>query len=261
MPLVDSHCHLQFERFSADAEAVIQRSLDAGMSLVMPSSQLATSQAAVALANKHDRVYAAVGLHPIHVQDEAFDPSAYEALANNRKVVGIGETGLDRYRIIAETEAEEVAIFEQQKAVLLQHLDLAEVVGKTAILHCREAYDDLLALLEQRGLRVQPVIHCFMGDRAQARRFLALGSYVGFTGVITFDNCAPELLEAVREVPLDRMLIETDAPYLAPVPHRGKRNEPLYVEFVARKIAEVKNVPYEKVVEATAENARKVFQV
>jgi TatD DNase family protein len=261
VPLVDSHCHLQFERFEADASEVIQRSLDVGMTLIVPSSQLDTSRKAVELAKQYDRIYAGVGLHPIHVVDEEFDYSAYEALARDPKVVGIGETGLDRYRIVGDTPELKAEVFEKQKAVFQQQLDLAESVNKTAIMHCREAYDDMLALLEPRGFRTPSLIHCFLGNRVQVRRFLALGSYVGFTGIITFENCESELHEVVREVPLDRILLETDSPYLSPVPNRGKRNEPLYVEFIARKIAELKGLSYEEVVGATAANAKKVFRI
>ncbi len=261
MTLTDSHCHLQFERFAEDADAILQRSLEAGMMLVLPSSQLETSRSAVAIANRYERVYAGVGLHPIHVDDEAFDLEAYEALARDSKTVGIGETGLDRYRIKAETPEAKAAAFERQKALFRAQLALAEKVNKTVIMHCRDAYDEQLAVIESRGLRVPSIIHCFLGNRTQARRFLDFGCFVGFTGIITFANCAPELREVVKMVPLDRILLETDAPYLAPEPHRGKRNEPLYVEFVARQIAELKGVSYEEVVESTAVNTKNAFRI
>lgn len=261
MPLVDSHCHPQSEKFSADFREVITRSLAAGMKLVVPSFQFKTSQQAVALAHEYEGLYAAVGLHPIHVNDEYFDRPAYEQLARDSKVVAIGETGLDRYRIIAETAEQEDAIFNKQKEVFNQHFELAEALNKTVIMHCREAYDELLELLEARTIRLPLVIHCFIGNSDQAKRFLMLNCFIGFTGVITFKNCAPELLTIVREAPLNRILIETDSPYLAPDPHRGGRNEPLYVEFVARKIAELKGLSYEEVVEATGINARSAFGI
>ncbi|USN53213.1 MAG: TatD family hydrolase [Candidatus Nomurabacteria bacterium] len=259
--LFDTHCHLQFEKFDEDHDAVIARCFEAGMKMVMPSSQLDTSQKAVAFATKYPDIYAGVGLHPIHVVDEELDEAEYLRLAQDEHTVGVGEIGLDKYRIWAETPEEEEQIFIKQKKVFLQQLAIAEQAKKTVIMHCRDAYDQLLDVIEERGIQGRHLIHCFMGNRAQAKRFMAFGSYMGFTGVITFKNATPELLEVVKEVPLDRILLETDAPYLTPVPHRGKRNEPLYVEFVARKIAELKGLRYEEVVEATWENAHTVFGI
>jgi len=259
--LVDSHCHLNFEKYDDDYREVISRSLEKGMKIIMPSSQLATSRRAVAIAKDYQDVFAAVALHPIHVVDEEFDDVEYIKLAKQAEVVAIGETGLDKYRIYAVTQAEEEAVFAKQKKVFQQHLDIAEVVNKPVIMHCREAYKEQLKVISKRGLKVSSVIHCFIGNREQVRGFLEFGSYVGFTGIITFNNVESELLEVVKEVPLDKILLETDSPYLTPVPHRGQRNEPLYVEFVARKIAEVKGISYEEVVEATRQNAIKLFNI
>ncbi|MFH0853109.1 MAG: TatD family hydrolase [bacterium] len=257
--LVDSHCHLNYKKYNDDYREVISRSLEQGMKIVIPSSQLATSQRAVEIAKEFNDVYAAVALHPIHIVDEEFDDLEYLKLAKQPEVVGIGETGLDKFRIYAVSEGEEEAIFAKQIKVFKQHLEVAEAVNKPVIMHCREAYQEQLEVIMARGLKVKSVIHCFIGNREQVGGFLDFGSYVGFTGIITFKNVEPELLDVVKETPLDKILIETDSPYLAPVPHRGQRNEPLYVEFVARKIAEVKGISYEEVVEATRENAIQLF--
>lgn len=257
--LVDSHCHLNFEKFKADYRAVIERSSASGMRLVVPGSQLKTSQRAFQIAQEYEAVFAAVGLHPIHVDDEAYDRGAYELLARSNRVVAIGEIGLDRFRL-PPGEAGDQA-FNRQIELFEKQLELAEALDKPVIMHCRAAYEEQISLLEKRGLRVGSVIHSFQGMPTILTRFLGLGCFVGFTGVITFKNAKPDQIEAVSLCPLDRMLIETDAPYLAPEPHRGQRNEPVYVEFVARKVAELKNLEYEEVVRATAENAERLFKL
>lgn len=267
--LIDSHAHVNFNAFRQDSEEVLKRSLAAGTWVINVGSQFSTSQRAIELAKKFkEGVYAAVGLHPIHLSGEVYESDEweeisitprqeefvcqkYKELAQSKKVVAIGETGLDYYRM----KNEELRIKNLQKEVLLQHLKLAQELNKPVIFHCRDAYDDLLPLIPQ-GTR--GVVHCFSAGPEIAKKFLALGLYLGFTGIITFPKTI-ELQEAVKSVPLDRILIETDCPYLAPQPKRGKRNEPLYVQYVAEKIAELKNISFAEIAEIITKNSRKLF--
>ncbi len=257
--LVDSHCHLNFEKFKADYRAVIKRCSDLGMRLVVPGSQHQTSQRAFQIAQEYETVFAAVGLHPTHVDDEAYDRGAYELLARSTKVVAIGEIGLDRFRLPQGQAGDQV--FSRQIDLFEKQLALAEALDKPVIMHCRAAYEEQTAYLEKRGLTIGSVIHCFQSTPSILKRYLELGCYVGFTGVITFKNAESDLIEAVRLCPIERLLVETDSPYLAPEPHRGQRNEPAYVEFVARKVAEIKKLEYEEVVKATKENAERLFNL
>lgn len=258
--LVDSHCHPNFEAYEADRDAVLLRCREKGMKLVAVGSQLATSRFAVEQARQYDFISAAVGQHPIHVLDEMFDFDAYMELATQKEVVAFGETGLDRYRIPEGITADEFV--SKQKELLTQHIRIAQAVGKPLILHCREAYDELADFLrnQESGTRVPGVVHCFIGTPAQARIFIELGYLIGVTGIVTFKN-AGDVATIATEVPLEKLLIETDAPYLAPVPYRGKRNEPIYVEYVAEKIAELKGITKEEVIETTGQNAINLFKL
>lgn len=257
--LLDTHAHVQFKAFSKDHHEVIERALAQGMRLVLPSTQLATSEKAVYLAHQYEGVFAAVGIHPIHAQEERYDRAAFLKLAQDNKTVAIGEVGLDHFRLKADTEQGRAEEFEKQKEVLGAFLALANDVGKPVIMHCRNAYDALYRFLEPYGnLRV--VVHCFTGVWEEARRFLHHGFLIGITGIVTYPD-ALHIHEVVRNTPLDRLLLETDAPYLTPIPHRGERNEPLYVEYTARKIAELKRIAFEEVAKRTRENAVRFFNL
>ena len=207
------------------------------------------------MAHQYDKgVYASVGLHP---NDAAIDIdfSVFEKLARDEKVVGIGETGLDYFRT-TEKDKQEL-----QKESFMKHIELAQEVEKPLIIHCRNAHEDLLKLLKANSykLKAEPgVMHFFTGTKDDARAYLELGMYISFSGVITF---AKEYEDLVRFVPLERIVVETDAPYAAPVPHRGKRNEPSFVRFTAGKIAELKGVSFEEVAEVTTRNARVLLNV
>lgn len=281
--LFDSHAHLNFKAFEGDLDEVIGRCQDMGMYVLNVGSQLPTSLKAVELARRQPGFFAAVGIHPIHIWGDNLDPQEQAAhqesagmdleavfagiadLPKEPEVVAIGETGLDYYRIAGDREA----AVELQKEYFLRHIALARESGKPLVLHGRngeagDVYDDMLAILDRAGLpddRKRGVIHCFGGSLEQARSFVEAGFLVGFTGIVTFAKKSEQLQDIARQLPLDSMLIETDCPYLAPEPHRGERNEPVYVEQVARKIAQLKNLPFEEVVEATAANARKLFSV
>jgi len=287
--LIDTHAHINFNPYKDDGDEVIKRTLKEDVWLINVGAQYSTSRRAVQYAKKYPvGVYAAVGLHPIHLEDrifkesidkeaiefsskkEEFDFEKYLALARDKKVVAVGEIGLD-YKI--ENKEKEDEIKEKQKQVFLEQIDLARQIDKPAIIHCRQAYDDLLEVLVafQDGCarcafscpgagseQIKGVIHCFVGGMEQAERFLEMGFYLGFNGIITFSEQYDEI---IKEVPLEKILLETDCPYLSPEPHRGKRNEPLYVRYAAEKIAKIKRLKYEEVAEQTTKNARELFGI
>jgi len=264
--MYDTHCHLNFQAFENDYHDVIQRSLKKGMFLNIVGSQYETSKKAVAIAEEfiHYPVFAAIGLHPTHSNkndtNHIWDDQKYLALAKNPKVVAIGECGIDLFRQGKE-------ILEDQKNLFHKHLDLARSVKKPLIIHCRpsphtsNAYDILYSLLKEQK-KCSGIIHCFLADHKHAQKFLDLGFFISFTGIITFKNADRELLRTVEQVPLEKIMIETDAPYLTPEPFRGKKqNEPLFVYYVAEAIARIKKIPIESVLTATTATARQFFGV
>lgn len=273
--MFDTHAHLNFEAFDNDWKETAKRALDAGILIINVGSNLETSKKAVAIAEEFSEgVYAAVGLHPIHVLDENFDIGEYEKLAAHRKVVALGEVGLDYYRLPTSIRPEEAGglvtgrqiktpadIKNLQKEVLAKFLELSEKLRLPAIVHCREAHNDLIDLLENFnrqsvGFDARGVMHCFSGNWEEACRYFNLGFLISFTGVITFAHYEGEVL---KKAPLSKIMVETDCPYLTPEPHRGGRNEPAYVEFIAKEVARVKNEPYDSVVKMTTENAKRLF--
>lgn len=252
--LIDTHAHVNFNSYKDDADEVIRRSLQDDVWMINVGSQYDTSQRAVEMAERYKRrVYAAVALHPIHIDDFDFDKEKYKKLALNPKVVAIGETGLDYYYI-----DEDEKIKELQKKVFKQHLELAKELNKPVVFHCRKAYNDLLYEIQNTKYEIRGVLHCFMGKKGQAQQFLDMGFYLGFNGLITYCR---DYDAVIKSTPLAKILIETDCPYLTPEPHRGKRNEPLYVKYVAEKIAEIKEVDFEKVAQQTTKNAKKLFNL
>lgn len=257
--LIDAHCHLQAEEFDADRDAVLRRLHEQGIRCIVVGNQLDDSGRAVTLAESNEGLYATVGLHPMFVAEEEYEEEPFSKLAEHPKVVGIGEIGLDYYRLWADTPQEEQKVKNAQRDLFLAQLSLAKKVGKPVVIHCRDAYDDLLAVIEEHQ-DMPFMLHTFLGTAEMAKRFLDLGVWLSFSGIVTFEDEEP-LLETVRSVPLDRMMIETDAPHLAPVPYRSKRNEPTYIAETAKKIAELKALPLETIVEQTAENARQFFQL
>lgn len=268
--LIDTHAHVNFNAYKNDADEVIRRSLDNHIWMINIGSQDDTSKRAVEIAEKYEKgVYAAVALHPIHLgpqkfvdeeevkfktREEQFDISKYRTIAKSQKVVAIGETGLDYYHV------EDEKIRELQKEVFIKHLALAKELNKPIIFHCRKAYDELLKELKTQSAKrkIRGVVHCFMGKWSQAAEFLRLGFYLGFDGPITYCR---DYDKVIKNCSLERILVETDSPYLTPEPFRGQRNEPLYVKYVAQKIAEIKEVSCEKVAEYTTKNARELFRI
>lgn len=284
--LIDTHAHVNFNHFKNDSKEVVKRALENGIWMINVGAERKTSERAVKMAEEYEEgVYAAVGLHPSHLieQDaeyeenretirykskpEDFDYDFYLNLAKNKKVVGIGECGLDFYRSKNQAgEKLKVESFkEKQKEIFIKHLKLAKEANKPIIIHCREAHNDLLEIFRLEAELPSGVMHFFTGTLEQAKKYIELGFYISFSGVITFPPLrragAGEYEEVVRHIPLEKILIETDCPYVAPIPHRGKRNEPAYVKYVAQKIAELRGLPFEEVAEKTTKNARKLFKI
>lgn len=271
--LTDTHCHLDFNKFDEDRDAVIQRALDAGITrILIPALDHESSLAGINLAETHPNIFAAIGYHPMDL-----DKWNYSSMENLRdlaqsvdKVVAIGEIGLDYYWV---KEADKQAI---QRDTLRQQLQLAQEVNKPVIIHMREENDawfgqasiDLLKIITewQNGLKAQNhplaekpgVLHSYNGNLEIAQKAIQHNFYIGVTGPVTYKN-AEEKRQIIRQLPLHRLLIETDAPFLTPVPHRGKRNEPAFVVHIADKIAEIHKTTREQVAEITSTNANNLF--
>lgn len=284
--LADTHCHLDFNKFDEDRDAVIQRAIEAGVNrILIPALDLESSFSAVKLARSHPKLFAAIGFHPTDV--EKMESNSLEKLRGlilphpnpsptgrgtqgEGKIVAIGEIGLDYYWV---KEPEKRAL---QHEALKQHLKLAEEVNKPVIIHMREEDDmwygqasiDLLEILSEwhqellaqnHSLAEKPgVLHSYNGNLETAQKAIDLNFYIGVTGPVTYKN-AEEKRRIIRALPLDKLLIETDAPFLTPVPHRGQRNEPAFVKVIADKIAEVHMTTLEQVAEITSENANNLF--
>jgi len=251
--LIDTHCHLDDPRYDADRDAMIQRAQDAGVGhFVTIGCDLDTSRAAVSLAQQHSSISATIGVHPHEVQHITADwYDEFRALAQSSRVVAYGEIGLDYHYDHSPRDVQRVRFREQVR--------LARELRLPIVIHTREAQEDTMAILrEEQAADVGGVLHCFSGDAWLAKDALDLGFSLSFSGVITFHN-ATMLREIVKTVPLDRILVETDAPYLTPAPHRGRRNESSYVHHVAAKIAELHGLSMEDVANATTQNAKRVF--
>jgi TatD DNase family protein len=271
--LSDTHCHLDFQKFDPDREAVIQRAREAGVRrILIPALDLKSSAAVMQLAEAHPSLFAAVGFHPTDL--ETWDQSSIENLrslaSSGKKIVAIGEIGLDYYWIKDPHKRA------QQRDVLKLQLKLAQEVNKPAVIHMREENDewfgqasiDLLEILtdwhngmrsENHPLAEQPgVLHSFNGNLETAQRAIEHNFYIGVTGPVTYKN-AEEKRRIIKELPITKLLIETDAPFLTPVPHRGKRNEPAFVAYIADKIAEIHMKTREQIAEITAANAARLF--
>ncbi len=301
--MIDTHAHAHFNAYKTDMDEVIKRSLEKGMIINLVGTQSDTSKQGIAVAEKYNNVYASVGLHPEHLfskhvdeeetsfqsREENFNYDYYKKLASHPKVIGIGECGLDFYRIPEGLTKEQM--LPRQKEVFLQHIKLAQEFNLPMVIHCREAHEELVETLrtviaseakqsprqEAQGeiaaspsaprndTRVHATIHCYTSNWTNAQKYLQMGFYIGFTGVITFPPLKAnpqaqfDLLEVVKRMPIDRILLETDCPYLSPIPYRGKRGEPWMVETTAAKIAELRQITLEEVLQATTDNAKRLF--
>lgn len=253
--LIDSHCHLDMKDFDKDREAVILRARKNGIGhMVSIGIDLKSSRFALALARKYDFIYATVGCHP-HDADACSSRDLQElaALADEPEVVAWGEIGLDYYRNYSGKE--------NQRSIFQRQLELAHNAELPVIIHDRDAHEEVYAILEKMGKGERKgIIHCFSGDRELAEAFIALGYYISIPGTVTYKN-AVQIKEVAATIPLDRMLVETDAPFLAPVPGRGKRNEPAFVVHTAREIAKLRDIPFEIVAEQTTQNAGRIFGI
>jgi TatD DNase family protein len=249
---IDSHCHINFPELAENIDEIlanmrrneVSSALCVGVNLEnFPQIQL--------LAEQHGQIYASVGVHPDHEQDVEPAPSQLVALAQHPKVVAIGETGLDYFRLKGDLE--------WQRARFRNHIRAARECGKPLIIHTREAAQDTLRIMAEEGAeQVGGVMHCFTESMEVAEAALKMNFHISFSGIVTFKN-ATMIKEVARHIPLERMLIETDAPYLAPVPFRGKLNQPAYVKHVAEEIAKLRGISLEQVGQVTSENFRRLF--
>jgi TatD DNase family protein len=252
--LIDSHCHLDFPDFADELDAVVQRAQAAGVErMITIGTRVQTADRLVAIAERYESVYFTVGTHPHEAAgDNAADFAAMRRYASHPKCVGVGEAGLDYHYNCAPPDL--------ARRVFRGQIALARELGLPLVIHTRDAEDDTTAILreEMRQGRFSALLHCFTSSRALAETGLELGLSISFSGVVTFRN-SEDLRAVARDVPLDRLLVETDAPYLAPVPYRGKRNEPAFVAATARLIAETRGIAPEALAEATRANTRRVF--
>ena len=244
--MIDSHVHLNHDDFAADFEAVLGRAREAGVShMVNIGFDLDSSLATLALVEKYPFMYGAVGVHPHDAKTYNDEVEARLAeLLTRERIVAVGEIGLDFYRDLSPREI--------QRDVFQRQLALAKRADKPIIIHCRDAFDEVIAVLSEDGTRYRGIFHAFGGDAEQAQTVLDLGFHVGIGGVVTFKKS--NLAEVVAGLPLESIVLETDCPYLTPAPHRGKRNEPAYVGYVAEKVAEARNCRTEEISAATDQN-------
>ncbi len=276
MKIIDTHCHPQFPQFDADRDEVIRRALDSGIGMICVGTDLTTSKQAIELAERYEGLYASVGLHPNDNLEETYEQSSYLELARHPKVVAIGEIGLDYYRT-TEPEKKEL-----QKKRFIEQLGLARQLNKPVIIHCRDslcqprrdgsrldrsegkvsAHDDMTKILKKESDTpgvpgtLRGVMHSFNGTSKEAHAYLDEGFYIGLNGLVTFSK---QYEYMVRSIPPDHMLLETDAPYLAPAPYRGKRNEPAHVGIVGKAVAAIVGLGSAALFEATTRNAKELF--
>jgi TatD DNase family protein len=282
--LIDTHAHLDYPDFANDLDELLRRANREGVERIITiGTSLESSRRAIELAEKHSAVFAAIGVHPTFV-DEAEDDviTPLRELAKNRRVVAIGETGLDYHRLPSEQVAKEKqvqvmsalrtetdeeieaqiregAYKSKQASLFQQQLDLAVELGLNVVIHQRDAWEDTLKIIQPYTGKLRGVFHCFGGSLDQANEVLELDHLVSFTGIITFKNGA-SVREVAAQIPLWKFMVETDCPYLAPVPFRGKRSEPAYTRIVAEAIAAAREIPLKEIAEATTETAEKFFQ-
>lgn len=252
--LVDSHCHLNFPEFADNMQAVLQAMEDNGVTHALcVSVTLDKFPEVLAVAQAHDNFYASVGIHPDYEDIPAFTVEELVRLASSPKVIAIGETGLDYFRLTGDLE--------WQRERFRLHIRAARQSGKPLIIHTRSAAEDTLRVMREEGAdQIGGVMHCFTESWEVAEAAMELGFYISFSGIVTFKNAAA-LKEVAQKVPLERMLVETDSPYLAPVPYRGKTNQPAFVKHVAEEIASLRGISLEAVAEATTRNFFKLFKL
>ncbi|MDF1497755.1 MAG: TatD family hydrolase [Patescibacteria group bacterium] len=258
--MIDTHAHIDFKEYNKDREEVIKRFFNnGGEKMINVGCDLQSSKRSYKLAKNNENIFASAGIHP-HDADSVNKNSLkiIEEIAMHYKTIAIGEIGLDFFKGTTSRE-------KQIEAFRLQ-IELADNHNMPVIIHCRDAHNDLIDILkEYKTSNWKGVIHCFTASWEIAKEYINLGFYIGFTGIITYYkdefNNKPEIFKVINNIPLDRILIETDCPYLSPIPKRGKRNEPLYVKHVAEKIAHIKKISFEEVKNITSKNAKKLFGI
>lgn len=251
--LVDSHCHLNFPELASNLPEIFANMEKNGVGLALcVSVNLTDFQAVIALAETYPQVYASVGIHPDYEDEEEATAEKLAELANHPRVIAIGETGLDYFRLKGDLE--------WQRQRFRNHIRAAKLCGKPLIIHTREAAADTLRIMEEEGAAtVGGVMHCFTESLEIAELAIALGFYISFSGIVTFKK-AMQVKEVATTIPLDRVLVETDSPYLAPVPFRGKSNQPAYVKHVAEEVARLRGISEEELTEATTRNFMRLFK-
>jgi len=272
--IIDTHAHLNFSAFDNDREAVIKRAIDEGIYMINAGTKYSTSKKAIEIASSFDKgVYAAIGLHPIHLEtglvkvkndgeeeieinakEEFFNKEKYLELAKNDKVVAIGEVGLD-YWYKPKGTAKKELFKQKQKEVFLQNIEIAKELDLPLIIHCRVAHEDLWEII--KDIEIKGVLHCFTGGIKELEKYLSKGLYIGLNGIIFSFNSE----EVIKKVPLNRILVETDCPYLTPPAFKGQRNEPLFIKEVIKEIAIIKEISFKEVKEQTTLNAKKLFNL
>lgn len=254
MKIIDTHSHPQFPQYDPDRDLVLARAAEEGVGIICVGTDWEMSKAAIELSEKNENMWASVGLHPNDNLAEEYDQEMYREMAAHPKVVAIGEVGLDYYRTTEEHHKK------KQRERFEKQIELAVEVGKPLIIHCRDAHDDMAEILRNNlpRLKSRGVIHSFTGKLSDAQRYVDLGFCVGLNGIITFTR---QYDETVMNIPIEKILLETDAPYLTPEPHRGKRNESSFVIFVAEQIARLRGLTPEKVISQTTQNAKQLFSV
>ena len=283
--LIETHAHLDYPDFASDLDDVLRRATEAGVTRIITiGTSVESSRRAVDLAEKHSNIYAVIGVHPTYAQEAEEDVIApLRELAKSRRVAGIGETGLDYHRLPSVEAAKEknVQVFarafqgeteeeieaniqdgaykSRQASVFQQQLDLAADLGLNVVIHQRDAWDDTLEIMRPYTGKLRGVFHCFGGSLEQANEVIDLDHLVSFTGIVTFKNGAA-VRDVATQIPLWKFMVETDCPYLAPVPFRGKRCEPAHTRIVAETIAAARGIPLQEVAEATTETAERFFR-
>jgi len=283
--LVETHAHLDYPDFASDLDDVLRRATEAGVTRIITiGTSVESSRRAIDLAENHSNIYAVIGVHPTYAEEAEEDViTPLRELANSRRVVGIGETGLDYHHLPSVEAAKEknVQVFarafqeeieeeieaniqdgaykSRQASLFQQQLDLAAELGLNVVIHQRDAWDDVLEILKPYTKKLRGVFHCFGGSLEQANEVIDLDHLVSFTGIVTFKN-GVAVRDVAAQIPLWKFMVETDCPYLAPVPFRGKRCEPAHTRIVAETIAAARGIPLEEVGEATTETAEKFFR-
>lgn len=277
---IDTHCHIHFPAFDADRDAVLERMREKDIWGITIGTSMRTSRGAIEFAERHDDIWATAGLHPSHctsdyhdknegrVDESHVDPEELKTLAlSSKKIVAIGESGLDFYRF-EDVEDVETAK-EKQEVSFRHHIDVALDLDLPLVIHCRDALTRLAEIIQEyhtNGKKPRGVVHSFTGSWEEARPLLDLGMYIAVNGISTFplkksQDSETAIDRTIERIPMERLLIETDSPYLAPPPYRGKRNEPAYLEEVAKHVADVRKLSLDEAAEQTTENARTLFQM